>query len=161
MTAALLVAAALITYHPNDASFTVAASSGGAARIVIGPFGAYMADALSQALGFSAFLLPMALLWLGIRWFRSRAVESQKATLVGYGLMLLFLPVLLTLIPFLDVRGAIPAGGMTGKLLSGALLAGFNFWGALIVTIALLITASFLTTTFSFGGAHAWASGPK
>jgi len=161
MTAALLVAAALITYHPNDASFNVATSPAGAVRNVIGPVGAYTADALFQVLGFPAFLLPMGLLWLGIRWFRSRAVESQKATVIGYGLMLLFLPVLLTLIPFLDVRGAIPAGGMTGKLLSGALLAGFNFWGALIVTIALLITASFLTTTFSFGGAHAWASGPR
>src|SRR5882762_7586904 len=161
MTAALLVAAALITYHPNDASFNVATSPTGAVRNVIGPVGAYTADALFQVLGFPAFLLPMGLLWLGIRWFRSRAVESQKATVIGYGLMLLFLPVLLTLIPFLDVRGAIPAGGMTGKLLSGALLAGFNFWGALIVTIALLITASFLTTTFSFGGAHAWVIGPR
>ena len=88
-------------------------------------------------------------------------MESQTATLIGYGLMVLFLPALLALVPFPDVRGAIPAGGMIGKLLSGALLAGFNFWGALIVTLALLITASFLTTTFSFSGTHAWASGPR
>jgi S-DNA-T family DNA segregation ATPase FtsK/SpoIIIE len=158
---ALLIAAALITYHPGDASFNVAASPDGVVRNVIGPFGAHTADALFQLLGFPAFLLPMALLWLGIRWFRSRRVESQAATLIGYGLMVLFLPALLALVPFPDVRGAIPAGGMIGKLLSGALLAGFNFWGALIVTLALLITASFLTTTFSFSGTHAWASGPR
>jgi DNA segregation ATPase FtsK/SpoIIIE, S-DNA-T family len=158
---ALLIAAALITYHPDDASFNVAASPDGVVRNVIGPFGAHTADALFQLLGFPAFLLPMALLWLGIRWFRSRKVESQAATLIGYCLMVLFLPALLALVPFPDVRGAIPAGGMIGKLLSGALLAGFNFWGALIVTLALLITASFLTTTFSFSGTHAWASGPR
>src|SRR5262245_61398142 len=120
-----------------------------------------------QLLGYSAFLIPMAALWLGIKWFRSRAVESQKATLFGYGLLLLFLPALLALIQdvapswFLDVRGAIPAGGMVGTLLAGALTAGFNKAGAVIVSLALLVTATFLTTTFSFGRAHAWASGPK
>jgi S-DNA-T family DNA segregation ATPase FtsK/SpoIIIE len=50
---------------------------------------------------------------------------------------------------------------MLGKLLASALLAGFNTWGAVIVTIALLITATFLTTSFSFSGTHAWASGPR
>jgi len=103
----------------------------------------------------------MAALWLGIKWFRSRPVESQKATLFGYALLLLFLPTLLTLIHFPDVRGAIPSGGMIGALLSGVLTAGFNKAGALIVTLALLVTATFLTTTFSFGRAHAWASGPS
>jgi S-DNA-T family DNA segregation ATPase FtsK/SpoIIIE len=80
---------------------------------------------------------------------------------VGYGLLLLFLPALFTLANFWDVRGAIPAGGMLGKLMAGALIAGLNKGGAVIVTLALLVTATFLTTTFSFGGAHAWASGPK
>src|SRR5262245_5517094 len=100
-------------------------------------------------------------LWLGIKWFRSRAVDSQKATLFGYGLLLVFLPSLFTLVHFPDVRGAIPSGGMVGALLAGALTAGFNKAGAVIVTLALLVTATFLTATFSFGRAHDWASGPK
>ena len=161
LTFALLVAAALFTYWPGDASFNVSAPRDGQVHNLIGPFGAYTADAMFQLLGYSAFLIPMAALWLGIKWFRSRAVESQKATLVGYGLLLLFLPALLALVHFPDVRGAIPSGGMVGVLLSGALTAGFNKAGALIVTLALLVTATFLTTTFSFGRAHAWASGPR
>ena len=163
LTLAVLIAAALFTYWPADASFNVAASDGnsGQPHNVIGPVGAYGADLMFQALGYPAFLLPMAIFWLGVKWFRSRAVESQKATLFGYGLLLLSLPSFLALIPFPDVRGAIPAGGMLGKLLAGALLAGFNLWGAVIVTIALLITATFLTTSFSFSGTHAWASGPR
>jgi S-DNA-T family DNA segregation ATPase FtsK/SpoIIIE len=161
LTAALLLSAALFTYWPGDASFNVSAPRDGQVHNLIGPFGAYTADAMFQLLGYSAFLIPMAALWLGIKWFRSRAVESQKATLFGYGLLLLFLPSLLTLIHFPDVRGAIPAGGMVGLLLAGALTAGFNKAGAVIVTVALLVTATFLTTTFSFGRAHAWASGPR
>jgi S-DNA-T family DNA segregation ATPase FtsK/SpoIIIE len=161
LTVALLTAGALLTYWPDDASFDVAGPRNGEVHNLIGPFGAYTSDAMFQLLGYSAFLIPMAALWLGIKWFRSRAIESQKATLFGYGLLLLFLPSLLTLIHFPDVRGAIPAGGMVGTLLSGALTAGFNKAGAVIVTLALLVTAAFLTTTFSFGRAHAWASGPK
>ncbi|HXT23685.1 MAG TPA: DNA translocase FtsK [Candidatus Eisenbacteria bacterium] len=161
LTMALLLAAALFTYWPGDASFNVSASRDGQVHNLIGPFGAYTSDAMFQLLGYSAFLIPMAALWLGIKWFRSRAVQSQKATLFGYALLLLFLPSLLALIHFPDVRGAIPSGGMAGALLAGALTAGFNKAGALIVTLALLVTATFLTTTFSFGRAHAWASGPR
>jgi DNA segregation ATPase FtsK/SpoIIIE, S-DNA-T family len=160
LTAALLIAAALITYWPDDASFDVAGPKNGDVHNLIGPFGAYTSDAMFQLLGYSAFLIPMAALWLGIKWFRSRPVASQIATLFGYGLLLLFLPSLFTLIHFPDVRGAIPSGGMVGALLAGALTAGFNKAGAVIVTLALLVTATFLTTTFSFGRAHAWASGP-
>jgi hypothetical protein len=38
---------------------------------------------------------------------------------------------------------------------------GFNPIGANLVAVALLLTALFMTTRFSFSGAHAWASGPK
>ena len=116
---------------------------------------------VSRFFGFAAFLLPVAIGILGYRWFRSRAVDSQWATLVGYGLLLLSLPSLLSLVHFPDVRGAIPAGGLLGGVVSHGLQSGFNFWGAILVAIALLIVALFLTTSFSFSGAHAWASGRK
>src|SRR5260370_23059142 len=50
---------------------------------------------------------------------------------------------------------------MLGTLLASALLAGFNKVGAFIVSLALLVTATFLTTSFSFASTHAWASGPR
>ena len=161
LTLAVLIAASLFTYWPGDESFNVSPANAAQTHNLIGPTGAYTADALFQLLGYSAFLLPMAIFWLGIKWFRSRAIESPYATLAGYGLLLLFLPAMFTLANFWDVRDAIPAGGMLGKLMAGALIAGLNKGGAVIVTLALLVTATFLTTTFSFGGAHAWASGPK
>jgi S-DNA-T family DNA segregation ATPase FtsK/SpoIIIE len=163
LTLAVLLAAALFTYWPADASFSVSASSANEAppHNLIGPVGAYSADLMFQALGYSAFLLPLAALWLGLKWFRSKQVESQKAMLFGYGLLLLSLPPLLALVPFPDVRGALPAGGMLGTLLASALLAGFNRAGAYIVSLALLVTATFLTTSFSFASSHAWVTGPR
>ena len=163
ITIAVLIALALLSYSPKDAAFNVSASppDGSPARNWIGPAGAYGADFLFQIFGFAAFLLPAAILVLGWRWFRSRTIDSQIATLVGYGLLLLSLPALISLLSFIPaVRGAIPAGGLVGALVSSGLLAGLNR-GAYLVAPALLVVAIFMTTRFSFSGAHAWASGPN
>src|SRR5882757_18881 len=157
------MALALLTYNPKDAAFNVSAPppDGGAAKNWIGPVGAYGADLFFQIFGFAAFLLPAAILVLGWRWFRSRAIDSQVATLAGYGLLLLSLPALISLLSFIPaIRGAIPAGGFVGALVSSGLLASLNR-GAYLVAPALLVVAIFMTTRFSFAGAHAWASGPN
>jgi DNA segregation ATPase FtsK/SpoIIIE, S-DNA-T family len=162
LTLALLMAAALFSYSPRDASWDVSAPpiEGGATANWIGPVGSYSSDAMFSLLGFAAFLVPIAVGILGWRWFRSRALQSQTATMIGYALLLLSLPAMLSLVKFPDVRGAIPAGGFVGTLLANALSAGFNK-GAYLVAGAVLITAMFLTTSFSFSGTHAWASGPR
>ena len=163
ITLAVLIALALLSYSPKDAALNVSASppDGSPARNWIGPAGAYSADLLFQIFGFAAFLLPAAILVLGWRWFRSRAIDSQVATLVGYALLLLSLPALISLLTFVPaVRGAIPAGGLVGGLVSSGLLASLNR-GAYLVAPALLVVAIFMTTRFSFSGAHAWASGPN
>ena len=159
---AVLVALALLSYAPSDASFNVSAQprDAGVTNNWMGPVGSYASDLLFQVFGFAAFLLPAAILVLGWRWCRSRAIDSQFATLAGYFLLLVSLPALLALFPFPAVRGAIPAGGIVGSLISSELLAGFNFWGALLVAVALFFTSLFMTTRFSFSGAQAWANSP-
>src|SRR6202521_1919914 len=163
MTLAVLIALALLSYSPKDAAFNVSAPApdGSPARNWIGPAGAYGADFLFQIFGFAAFLLPAAFLVLGWRWLRSRAIDSQVATVAGFALLLLSLPTLLSLWHVWDVRGAVPPGGLLGTLISSVLRTVFNLWGANLVDVALLVTALFMTTRFSFSGAHAWASGPN
>ena len=163
ITVALLIALALLSYSPKDAAFNVSAAppDGSPARNWIGPAGAYGADLLFQIFGFAAFLLPAAILVLGWRWFRSRPIDSQVATPIGFALLLLSLPALISLLSFVpSIRGAIPAGGFVGALVSNGLLASLNR-GAYLVAPALLVVAIFMTTRFSFSGAHAWASGPN
>ena len=160
---AVLIGLSLLTYNPRDAAFNVSAAAGeqNPTRNWIGPVGAYSADLLFQVFGFAAFLLPVAIGMLGYRWCRSRAIDSQAATIAGYVLLLMSLPSLLSLWHFPSVREALPAGGLLGTLMSHGLRSGFNVWGANLVAIALLVVAVFLTTSFSFSAAHAWASGVK
>ena len=163
IVAAILIGLALISYSPRDAAFNVSASDGAdhLTRNWMGPVGAYASDLLFQLFGFAAFLLPVALGILGWRWCLSQAIDSAAATLTGYVLLMLSLPSLLSLSHFPEVRGTLPPGGVLGSLVSHGLQSGFNFWGALLVAVAMFIVALFMTTSFSFSGAHAWASNPK
>jgi S-DNA-T family DNA segregation ATPase FtsK/SpoIIIE len=154
----------LISYSPRDAAFNVSASTGDdhLTHNWMGPVGAYASDLGFQIFGFAAFLLPVALGILGWKWCKSQAVDSQAATLTGYVLLMLSLPSLLSMASFIpEVRGAVPAGGVLGALVSHGLRSGFNTMGAVLVAATLFVVALFMTTRFSFSGAHAWASSNK
>ncbi len=163
IVAAVLAALSLLTYNPRDAAFNVSAASGEdhITQNLMGPVGAYTSDLLFQFFGFAAFLLPVAVGILGYRWCRSRAIDSQVATISGYALLMLSLPSLLAMAPIPDVRGAVPAGGLLGTLVSHGLRSGFNLGGAILVALTLFFVSLFMTTRFSFSGAHSWASNSK
>ena len=135
ITLAILIALALLSYSPHDSSFNVAsqAPESHPALNWIGPAGAYGADLLFQVFGYAAFLLPMGICALGLRWFRSRPLDSAVATLVGYAMLIVSVPSLLALWRLPDVRGAIPPGGLLGTLLADGLHAAFNSVGAHVV----------------------------
>ena len=164
IVAAVLVALSLLTYNPRDAAFNVSAASGEGhiTQNLMGPVGAYTSDLLFQIFGFAAFLIPAAMGILGYRWCRSRAIDSQAATLSGYVLLMLSLPSLLAMASIIpEVRGAVPAGGLLGTLVSNGLRSGFNVGGAALVASALFFVSLYMTTRFSFSGVHAWASSSK
>jgi len=162
ITLAILLALALLSYSPRDASFNVSAQNPQVhpAQNWIGPAGAYAADFAFQLLGYAAFLLPMGILGLGVRWFRSRPLDSAMGALIGYVLLILSLPALLSLWSVPDVREAIPPGGVLGELIASELQHAFNFVGAQVVSVAGLIAALFLTTPFSFTATHALLRAP-
>ena len=159
---AVLLALSLLSYSPADASFNVAAASPstGPVRNWIGPFGAHLADLIFQLCGYTAFLVPVALFVLGMRWFRSHTIDAPWAKLSGALLMFVFLPAEITLLHFPAVRAAIPAGGLMGTILAGGLRAALNPIGANLVGLACVLTALFLTTRFSFSAAAAWMRKP-
>jgi S-DNA-T family DNA segregation ATPase FtsK/SpoIIIE len=168
VTIAILTALALISYSPHDPSFNVSGENPDlhSARNWIGPAGAYGADLLFQGFGFAAFLLPAAILMVGTRWFRSQTIESPVIKIVGYSMLVLVLPAMLTLwhgfVPRLipEVRDAIPPGGLLGHLVSTGLLAGFNTLGANLVALTIFFVGLFLTTKFSFIETHETLRGP-
>lgn len=152
ITFATLAALSLLSYNPIDPSLNVAAPApdGHPARNWIGPVGAYSADAIFQLLGYPALLLPVGLLVLGWRWFRSREIPFPIAKLCGFVLLILTTASLFALLQLPGVRGAIPPGGMIGAVLADTLLAALNPVGAHVVAVAGFLVALFLTTKFSF-----------
>ena len=162
LSLAILLALSLLSYSPHDASFNVSAPPPGTgpARNWIGPVGAHMADIFFQCFGFSAFLFPVGMLLVAMRWFRTQVIEAPIAKLVGAAMLLASLSVELTLIHMPEVRGALPPGGLLGTVLAQGMRAAFNPVGANLVTLATLLTALFLTTSFSFRAAADWMKKP-
>ena len=166
LSMAVLLALCLLSYSPHDPSFNVSAPGGGPVRNWIGPVGAHFADLFFQGFGFAAFLFPVGMLLVAMRWFRSQLIESPVAKLIGYGMLLGSLASVLALLKqswpgyVPNVRGALPTGGLLGSLLAEALRAAFNPPGAYVISVATFFTALFLTTTFSFRSAINWMKKP-
>ena len=162
LSLAVLLALSLISYSPHDAAFNVSAAPPGTgpARNWIGPVGAHLADLFFQAFGYSAFLFPVGMFMVAMRWFRSQLLVSPVTKLVGSAMLLVSLSAELSLLHAWDVRGALPAGGLLGTLLAHGLSQAFNPLGAHLVSIITLLAALFLTTNFSLRATGSWARRP-
>ena len=157
---ALLLFLALASYSPLDPSLNSASILTGshAARNWIGIFGAYLSDVMLQFWGVGSFLLPIFMAMLGVRWFRSRAVQTPIAKTLGGIWLLMFVPALLAILPgHIRWMGAIPIEGLAGRIVGDVLIRYLNVAGAYIVCTTVLAVALYLTTAFSFSAIQLWA----
>ena len=165
LSMAILLALSLLSYSPHDASFNVSAPAAGPARNWIGPVGAHTADLFFQFCGFAAFVFPVAMFIVAMRWFRSQVLDGPIVKLIGFVVLVASLSSELMLLQIStgfppNVRGALPAGGLLGTVLAGGLRSAFNPIGANLVSMVTLLTALFLTTSFSLRSALAWLRKP-
>jgi S-DNA-T family DNA segregation ATPase FtsK/SpoIIIE len=157
---ALLLFLALASYSPLDPSLNSASVLTGshAARNWIGILGAYLSDLILQFWGVGSFLLPIFMAMLGVRWFRSRAVQTPVAKTLGAIWLLMFVPALLAILPgHIRWMGAIPIEGLAGRIVGDVLIRYLNVAGAYIVCTTVLAVALYLTTAFSFSAIQLWA----
>jgi DNA segregation ATPase FtsK/SpoIIIE, S-DNA-T family len=157
---AALLFLALASYSPLDPSLNTSGSlTAHAARNWIGLFGALISDILLQSIGLCVFLVPVMMVLLGARWFRSREVSSPGAKAMGAAILLIFSPAMLALLPWnLRWKHAVPVEGLTGRIVGDAILRYFNLIGAYIVCAAVISVAVYLSTAFSFAAARVWAA---
>jgi DNA segregation ATPase FtsK/SpoIIIE, S-DNA-T family len=157
LVSACLLFLALASYSPLDPSLNTAGPfSGQRAHNWIGLFGAMISDLLLQSIGICVFLIPLGLGLLGGRWFRSRAVPSPGAKILGAAILIIFLPALLRLLPGHLRWKYVPLEGLLGGIVGDELLRYFNLLGAYIVCAAAIAVALFLSTAFSFTAAQIW-----
>ncbi len=157
---ALLLFLALASYSPLDPSLNSASVLDGshAARNWIGIIGAYLSDIVLQFFGIGSFLLPVFLVMLGVRWFRSRVIQAPIAKTLGAVWLLMFVPALLAILPgHFRWMGEIPIEGLAGRIIGDVLIRYLNVAGAYIVCTTVLAVALYLTTAFSFSAIQVWA----
>jgi S-DNA-T family DNA segregation ATPase FtsK/SpoIIIE len=156
---ALLLLLALSSYSPFDPSLDTAAPPPElrAPHNWIGMAGAFAADLLFQAVGISAFLLPVFLAMLAHRWFRSLKSVSPGARIAGLVLLVLSVPGLLGVLPWHGRWAhALPIEGVAGRVVADTLIHYFNVAGAYIIAAALIAVGIYLSTTFSFATTRSW-----
>jgi len=156
---ALLLFLALCSYSPLDPSLNSASvlTDSHVARNWVGIVGAILADLLLQCFGIGAFLIPAVFAVLGLRWFRSRKVQSPLAKALGACWLVMFVPALLALLPgHVRWMNVIPIEGLIGRVVGDLLIHYFNLAGAYIVCASVLAVALYLSTAFSFSALQLW-----
>jgi S-DNA-T family DNA segregation ATPase FtsK/SpoIIIE len=136
---ALFIFISLISYDSKDPSWANATPSNQKIHNYAGRAGASLSEALLQFLGFGAFLIPVALIYLGYTMF----FPSQGLLLKTVGSFLFIIVFGALLFMFFDRfawRGTeIQAGGIMGNLVSSVLVRYLNSVGTILVLISLLV----------------------
>ena len=153
----LLLLLSMVSYQALDPSLNVSSPSEGYANYA-GKVGAWVSDLLFQALGLSAFCMPLPLLFVGYRRIRSYPLDYPFLKLMGFLCALMALSagsnLLSTRLPGMV---HFEPGGVLGILLSEQLLAYLNRPGSLLVVVTLLLSSLLLTTRFSLDTVLSWS----
>jgi S-DNA-T family DNA segregation ATPase FtsK/SpoIIIE len=152
--AALIWFIALATYSQSDPVWFFNNIAADDVENFAGRFGAFVALASMQVVGYSAYLLPVVLGVVGWHYFWCQQVDAAYTKLFGAGLFVVCLSGLFALAWSAFGAGDGAAwGGLLGST-TAALLRGFlNRTGAAISLLTLLVLAVIISTQYSFGRA--------
>ena len=159
LVSALLLFLALVSYSPLDPSLNTASARPAwkPTHNFIGIVGAYFADFALQMFGIAVFIIPVFLVVLGMRWWRSRKVESYLAKFLGSMSLFVFFSGLLGLFSWhWRWLHAVPIEGLLGRIVADVMVHFLNVTGAYIVSLAAISVALYLCTAFSFGTLKTW-----
>jgi len=156
---ALFSLISLVSYNAADPSWFSASEA--ETRNVGGKVGASLADALLQALGLAAFLIPFMLGAIGTRTILSHG-DRRLFVKAGFFIWLIVL-----LAPFLSLvfgrlvwrGGDISSGGLLGSSLASFLVRYLNQAGAVLALIVLFLLLAIFSTKLSLRQLLQMASG--
>ncbi len=161
LAAGAILLAALISYHPQDASlFSSVHDPTLRPKNWAGRFGASFADGALQFFGLAAFVLPLTLLAVGARRIRSKKTGAWGTKALGLLLILLTAAPLAHLAlgrPHL-LGGGLGAGGYVGDVLGSLLVSALNGPGAAILLVSGLLIGLLLASSLSLGAATSGAT---
>ncbi len=150
MASAVLFVLSLSSYRATDpVPWPVGSGGPEPVRNIVGPTGALLAELLHQILGWSAWIAPFLIAFLGweIFWKRSGRLVSRLA-----GTVLLALAAAGSLYLVFDAgqpAAAPHAGGWFGQIFGRLIARPLNRWGALVVCLSLVGLALMVVTRTS------------
>ncbi|MES0874395.1 DNA translocase FtsK 4TM domain-containing protein [Sinimarinibacterium sp. HSW-8] len=150
----LFLLVTLASFHPNDPGWS-SSGTGEPVRNLAGAVGAWIADVLLSLCGYVAFLLPLAVLLIGLRIFHNPPPEEEavpRGVRVAAWLVLL---VSLAALAALHVDASPEwapqgSGGIAGLALARTLVDVLSGFGASLVLLTLSIASAPLALTFSW-----------
>ncbi|SEP78455.1 DNA segregation ATPase FtsK/SpoIIIE, S-DNA-T family [Solimonas aquatica] len=143
----------LVSFNADDPGWS-SSGSGSSVHNLAGPVGAWLADVLLSLAGYVAFLLPLAVLLIGLRLFSPSSVVS----VIPRGLRVAAWLVLLLVLAALAAMyvGASPSwapqgsGGIAGQALAAGLVAVLGNFGASLLLLTLAAISAPLAIVFSW-----------
>ncbi|MFT4045622.1 MAG: DNA translocase FtsK 4TM domain-containing protein [Solimonas sp.] len=149
----LFLLVTLASFNPNDPGWS-SSGSGEPIHNLAGPIGAWIADVLLSLCGYVAFLLPWAVLLIGIRIF----AEAAPGARMPRGVRVAAWAVLLIALAALSALhiGASPgwapqgSGGIAGQAVARSLTSALGAFGCSLLLLTLAIVAAPLALTFSW-----------
>ena len=152
---ALFIGFCLVSYHSADTSFNTASSEAGEVANWGGIVGSYLADALFQVFGLSAFLLPLTLLWVAWCLFLPAGLKVRYSVVVGYVFLIISLSVMCSLlwgdgtITKASFSYELDGGGFVGRKIAALSLTYLNRLGSIIVFTLLFLISLIVVTNLS------------
>jgi S-DNA-T family DNA segregation ATPase FtsK/SpoIIIE len=156
LAAGILILLSFASFHPSDPSWNTVSEAKGAENL-IGPAGAWVADAFLQAFGLAAFVFPVLMFALGWKWIRSEALAAPTIKIVGSAILVVSACGAAALLPDwrLFDRTVMP-GGAAGFLVAGILRHSLNVAGTAVVLATALIVSVYLVSAFSLATLERW-----
>jgi S-DNA-T family DNA segregation ATPase FtsK/SpoIIIE len=152
--AAIFLLVALVSFHPDDSGWSTS-GTGSHVRNLAGAGGAWLANGLLSFIGYVAFTLPWAVLWLGLRIYRG---ATQGARMPPGVRPVAWMVAMLSLAALLAMSGGSrPAawapqgsGGIAGGVIAQLLQAALNPVGGSLLLLTLFVAALPLALMFSW-----------
>jgi S-DNA-T family DNA segregation ATPase FtsK/SpoIIIE len=151
---AIFLLVTLLSFHPGDSGWST--SGGGQVRNLAGAAGAWLASAMLSFVGYVAFVLPWAVLGLGLRIYRGTPAKPVAmppgVRPIALLVALLCLAALLAMTNGATRTAWAPqgSGGILGALLAQSLQSVLNPVGSSLLLLTLLVASLPLALMFSW-----------
>jgi S-DNA-T family DNA segregation ATPase FtsK/SpoIIIE len=154
LIAAILFALSIFSYSIEDRGFATSSIQDSVSNWM-GSSGAYVSDALLFLIGWTAYLIPLGLVWIGYRVFVSQGFEASFPLVVirASGILFVFLCASIILeLHFSHLGAALKegAGGILGQILVPTGSKIFGFIGLSILSISGFLLSIQAVTGFSW-----------